>query len=184
MTATDKTSTEALSATLHGWRNKRAAAEQPYKAVSCHESGVGEFFSRACVDQTDSEPSKGRASSSVPAIPSTLAGVTDQQKSYAKQDNCAFPFTCNERLDAKDAQEDANIKAPPLATVVCAARRTDRVASTDLRAAVPAKARRGRLGIMMMNMRHCHRPHSCFRAAFSEHRTGSSTCARSHCRLL
>ena len=184
MTVTDNASTGVLGAMLHGWRNKRVAAEQRYKAVSCHESVVGEFFSRACVDQTDSEPSKGRASSSVPAIPSTLAGVTDQQKSYAKQDNGAFPFTCNERLDAKDAQEDANIKAPSLATVVGAARRTDRVASTDLRAAVPAKARRDRLGIMMMNMRHCHRPRSCFRAAFFEHRTGFSTCARSHCRLL
>ena len=168
---------------LHGWRNERVAAGQPYKTVSCHEGEVDEFLAAHVWITTNSEPSTGRASSSVPAIPSTLAGVTDQQKSYTKQDNCAFPFTGNKRLDAKDAQEDANIKAPPLATVVCAARRTDRVASTDLRAAVPAKARRDRLGIMMMNMRHCHRPRSCFRAAFSEHRTGFSTCARSNCRL-
>jgi len=184
MTVTDNASTGVPGGVLHGWRNKCVAAEQPYKAVSCHESVVGELFSREYVDQADSEPCKGRTSLGVSAIPSTLAGVTDQQKSYAKQDNGTFPFTGNERLDAKHAQEDANIKATPLATVVCAARCTDRVASTDLCTAVPAKARRDRLCIMMMNMRHCHRPRSCFRAAFSEHRTGFSTCARSHCRLL
>ena len=166
---------------LYGWRNKRVAAGQPYKTVSCHEGEVDEFLAVHVWITTNSEPCTGRAASSVPAIPSTLAGVTDQQKSYAKQHNCAFPFTGNKRLDAKDAQEDANIKAPPLATVVCAARRADRVASTNLRAAVPAKARRDRLGIMMMNMRHCHRPR--FRAAFSEHRTGFSTCARPNCML-